>query len=139
MMDLLETEFSSLYATTLLVFASLVPVLNPFGGSMFFLTLTNGVDSVMRAKMANRIALYSFVILIVCLYAGSVILNFFGISIGILRVAGGIVLFSAGWQALNAPAVDDGTSPTQPKSARVLSSMAFYPFTLPLTTGPGAI
>ena len=139
MMDLLETEFSSLYATTLLVFASLIPVLNPFGGSMFFLTLTNGVDSVMRAKMANRIALYSFVILIVCLYAGSVILNFFGISIGILRVAGGIVLFSAGWQALNAPAVDDGTSLTQPKSARVLSSMAFYPFTLPLTTGPGAI
>ena len=68
MMDLLETEFSSLYATTLLVFASLIPVLNPFGGSMFFLTLTNGVDSVMRAKMANRIALYSFVILIAVSY-----------------------------------------------------------------------
>ena len=54
-------------------------------------------------------------------------------------MAGGIVLFSAGWQALNAPAQDDGATAGQPKSARVLSTMAFYPFTLPLTTGPGAI
>lgn len=54
-------------------------------------------------------------------------------------MAGGIVLFGAGWQALNAPSQDDSDAPPKPKSARALSSMAFYPFTLPLTTGPGAI
>lgn len=134
-----ETEFSNMYATTLLVFASLVPVLNPFGGAMFFLTLTSGVDPAMRANMANRIALYSLIIMLICLYAGNIILNFFGISIGVLRVAGGIVLFSAGWHALNAPPSDDADTPAKPKSARVLSSMAFYPMTLPLTTGPGVI
>lgn len=136
---MLDMSFENFYATTLFVFASFVPVLNPFGGAMFFLTLTNGVDPEMRAHMANRIAIYSILVLFVSLYAGNVILNFFGISIGVLRVAGGIVLFSAGWQALNAPANDETETPTKPKSARMLSSMAFYPFTLPLTTGPGAI
>ncbi len=134
-----ESEIASFYAAAILVFASLVPVLNPFGGAMFFLTLTNGVDLQMRTKMANRIGVYSFIVMMVCLFAGNLILNFFGISIGILRAAGGIVLFSAGWQALNAPPTDDSVSAAAPKSARVLSTMAFYPFTLPLTTGPGAI
>ena len=134
-----ESEIANLYAATIMVFAALVPVLNPFGGAMFFLTLTNGVDTHVRGAMANRIGLYSLIVLLVCLFAGNIILNFFGISIGVLRMAGGIVLFSAGWQALNAPPQDEGAPAGQPKSARVLSTMAFYPFTLPLTTGPGAI
>lgn len=134
-----ESEIASLYAATIMVFAALVPVLNPFGGAMFFLTLTNGVDPHVRGTMANQIGLYSLIVLLVCLFAGNLILNFFGISIGVLRMAGGIVLFSAGWQALNAPPQDDGAPTGQPKSARMLSTMAFYPFTLPLTTGPGAI
>lgn len=134
-----ETEISNVYSTALFVFVSFFPVLNPIGGAMFFLTLTNGVDSGMRAKMANRIGIYSVIILFVSMYAGSIILNFFGISIATLRVAGGIVLFGAGWQALNAPSQDDSDTPPKPKSARTLSTMAFYPFTLPLTTGPGAI
>lgn len=134
-----ESEIANLYASTIVVFAALVPVLNPFGGAMFFLTLTNGVDSQVRMAMANRIGFYSLIVLLVCLFAGNLILNFFGISIGVLRMAGGIVLFSAGWQALNAPPQEDNVSPPKPKSARLLSTMAFYPFTLPLTTGPGAI
>ncbi len=134
-----EAEIAGVYAAAIIVFAALVPVLNPFGGAMFFLTLTNGVDSQVRGAMANRVALYSLIVLLVCLFAGNLILTFFGISIDVLRMAGGIVLFSAGWQALNAPPQDDSSHSKQPKSARVLSSMAFYPFTLPLTTGPGAI
>lgn len=138
-MIMLESEIANLYTAAIMVFAALVPVLNPFGGAMFFLTLTNGVDPHVRSAMANRIGLYSLIVLVVCLFAGNIILNFFGISIGVLRMAGGIVLFSAGWQALNAPAQEDGAPSGQPKSARALSTMAFYPFTLPLTTGPGAI
>lgn len=136
---MVQGELSDLSAMTLFVFSSLVPVLNPFGGAMMFLALTNGVDSQTRNRMANRIGLYSLIMLLVALYAGNVILNFFGISLGVLRVAGGIVLFSAGWQALNAPAADEQAVDVKPKSAIALSTMAFYPFTLPLTTGPGAI
>lgn len=136
---MLSLELTSLHSSTIFVLASFITVLNPFGGAMFFLTLTNGVDNATRAKMALRIGIYSFLVLIVSLYAGNLILNFFGISIGILRVAGGIVLFSAGWSALNAPPSEETGAPAKPKSATVLSAMSFYPFTLPLTTGPGAI
>ena len=134
-----ETELSSFYAMMLFVFSSLVPVLNPFGGAMFFTTLTSEFDPETRKTLANKIAIYSTLTLFVCLYAGSIILNFFGISIGVLRLAGGIVLFSAGWQALNAPSADETTVPKKPKSKAAISTMAFYPFTLPLTTGPGSI
>ena len=138
-MIMFESEIANLYTAAIMVFAALVPVLNPFGGAMFFLTLTNGVDPHIRGAMANRIGLYSLIVLLVCLFAGNIILNFFGISIGVLRMAGGIVLFSAGWQSLNAPAQEEWTPSGQPNSARALSTMAFYQFTLPLTTGPGAI
>lgn len=134
------TELESAYSTALFVFVSFFPVLNTIGGAMFFLALTKGVDTSTRSRMANRIAIYSVIVLFVSMYAGNLILNFFGISIATLRVAGGIVLFGAGWQALNAPSQDDDSQPTaRPKSPLALSSMAFYPFTLPLTTGPGAI
>ena len=55
---MLESEIANLYTAAIMVFAALVPVLNPFGGAMFFLTLTNGVDPHVRSAMANRIGLY---------------------------------------------------------------------------------
>lgn len=87
-MIMFESEIANLYTAAIMVFAALVPVLNPFGGAMFFLTLTNGVDPHIRGAMANRIGLYSLIVLLVCLFAGNIILNFFGISIGVLRMAG---------------------------------------------------
>ena len=80
-----ETEISNAYSTALFVFVSFFPVLNAIGGAMFFLTLTNGVDSAARAQLANRIAIYSIIVLFVSMYAGNIILNFFGISIATLR------------------------------------------------------
>ena len=104
------TEISSAYSTALFVFVSFFPVLNTIGGAMFFLALTKGVDTVTRSHMANRVAIYSIIVLFVSMYAGNIILNFFGISIATLRVAGGIVLFGAGWSALNAPSQDDSAA-----------------------------
>ena len=65
---MLQNEIVSLYAAAIMVFAALVPVLNPFGGAMFFLTLTNGVDPQIRRTMANQIGLYSVIVLMVCLF-----------------------------------------------------------------------
>ena len=56
-----------------------------------------------------------------------------------LRVAGGIVLFSVGWQVLNSPSQEEVDMPIKERSESKLKNMAFYPFTLPLTTGPGSI
>ena len=126
----------------LFTYASFIPVLNPFGGAMFFLALTPNIDDETRKMMVNRIVFYSMIILLISLFAGHLILSFFGISLGALRVGGGMVLMSAGWKALNdATSVDDSESSTiePPKSRKKLLSMAFFPITLPLTMGPGMI
>lgn len=121
-------------------FTTLIPVINPFSGAMFFVTLSSQLSDGDRAYVAGRIAIFSLIILVVSLFAGHVILGFFGISVGVLRCAGGIVLFAAGWSALNAPSheASKATAPQNLPRSR-LKAMAFFPFTLPLTTGPGAI
>lgn len=129
--------------TFLLAYSAFIPVLNPFGGSMFLLALTPGVDDASRAAMVRRIVFYSAIILFASLFAGHLILSFFGISMGVLRICGGIVLFYAGWSALNAPAEstnDDAKEKSRrPLTRERLMSMAFYPITLPITMGPGCI
>lgn len=136
-MDFLSATFLSAFIYT---FTTLVPVINPFSAALFFVTLTRDLSDQDRAYVSGKIAVFSLVILLVCLFAGHLILSFFGISVGVLRCAGGIVLFAAGWNALNAPAQDDSQKKEAPRLSRIrLKSMAFYPFTLPLTTGPGAI
>ncbi len=130
---------SAFISAFVLAFSTFVPVINPFSGAMFFCTMTSSLSDRDRGFVANRIALYCFVILVVCLTCGHLILSFFGISVGVLRVAGGCVLFAAGWTALNAPTQEDQPTDQPALSRAKLKSMAFYPFTLPLTTGPGCI
>lgn len=124
----------------LLIYSTFVPVLNPFGGAMFFLALTPNIDFQTRKMMVNKIVFYSALILLASLFAGHIILSFFGISMGVLRVGGGMVLMAAGWKALNAEANGDENAKLEPpKSPAKLVSMAFYPITLPMTMGPGMI
>ncbi|WP_290372487.1 MarC family protein [uncultured Parasutterella sp.] len=136
---------TSFFNTFLYVFTSLVTVVNPLGAAFFFLTMTGRATRQERAELSNRVALYFFVMAMCSLYIGQFILSFFGISIGVLRVAGGLVLFSAGWLTLNSSsssAEADGEkaqSSMDKKSHSDLMKLAFYPFTLPLTLGPGAI
>ena len=130
---------ASFVGAFLYAFTTLLPVINPFSGAMFFVTLTGHLSDTDRSYVAGRIAVFSLIILMVCLFAGHIILGFFGISVGVLRCAGGIVLFAAGWNSLNAPAQDGTSSPKMELPRSRLKAMAFYPFTLPLTTGPGAI
>ena len=75
------------------------------------------------------------------LFAGRVILSFFGISVPVLQVGGGLVLLSSGWEALHAPPLAEAKNNASQvrKSDEALLSMAFYPLTLPLVTGPGTI
>lgn len=133
---------SAFLSAFVFAYTTLVPVINPFSGAMFFISLTRDVSERDRAYVAGQISIFCLIIMLVCLFAGHFILSFFGISVGALRVAGGCVLFAAGWSALNAPAHDSSSEePSKGKSytRSQLKSMAFYPFTLPLTTGPGCI
>ncbi len=129
-------------STFIVAFSSFLPVLNPFGGAMYLVGITPDIDDTDRGVMVRRIVIFSAVTLLVSLFAGHLILRFFGISVDILRLCGGVILFAAGWTALNSPAnmnPPDTNAPRKKYSRPKLISMAFYPMTLPITVGPGAI
>src|SRR4051812_20107638 len=84
----------------LLVFAGLFPVVNPVGSAPIFLALTANHTDRVRHDLAGRVAVYGFVLLLVSLFIGSYLLQFFGITIPVLRVAGGLAVASFGWRLL---------------------------------------
>lgn len=123
----------------LLVFGSLFPIVNPPGSAFMFLAHTRTINHAQRAELAFRVAAYAFLIVNGSLYVGSTVLTLFGVSIPALRVGGGLVIAVAGWRLLNAKtgATDRDTEiETSPEG---LKTAAFYPLTMPLTTGPGTI
>jgi len=126
----------------LLAFPALFSIVNPFGGAFIFLGATERFHPLLRARLARWVAIYSFLIVNLSVYIGAYVLTFFGISVPVLRVAGGIVIALAAWRMLNDDDLGgDGAQATadlQIDDSRV-SRMAFYPLTMPLTTGPGTI
>jgi multiple antibiotic resistance protein len=122
------------------VFAALFPVINPPGGGLIFLGVTWHTTSEAREVLARRIAVYAFVLLVLSLFLGTYVLKIFGISVPVLRVAGGAVVTAMGWHLLHST---DGESEEKVGEADIplkdLQRQAFYPFTMPLTAGPGSI
>jgi multiple antibiotic resistance protein len=127
----------------LLFAAAAFPIVNPAASALIFLDITRHLSHRAREALARRIAVYSFLVLNVSLYVGNYLLDFFGISIPVLRVAGGIVVAAAGWRFLQEPdkpaeGEDEAAEAEKTPSGDFLG-MAFYPLTLPITTGPGTI
>jgi multiple antibiotic resistance protein len=130
------------FSTFLLAFTALFSIVNPLSGAFIFFGATRDLDPKLRANTARWVAIYSFIIVAASLYIGAYVLGFFGVSLPVLRVAGGIIVAAAGWRMLNAPdATEQRRNETpEPRSIDVAPSrLAFYPLTMPLTTGPGTI
>lgn len=120
----------------LLVYAGLFPVINPLGAAPIFLSMTSGASQGSRSKLALQVALNSFFLLLGAMLCGSYVLNLFGITIPAVRVAGGIVIAAMGWSLLGDRAAKfSAPEVTSPQK----ESQGFYPLTLPLTVGPGAL
>jgi multiple antibiotic resistance protein len=127
----------------LLAFPALFSIVNPLAGAIIFNEVTAAQTHLERVALARRVALYSTAVMLVALWAGSYILSFFGISLNALRIAGGIVVSVRAYEMLSAP-----QAPVQRKEAEAapvargqgdLAGYAFFPLTLPFTTGPGTI
>lgn len=122
----------------LLAFTTLFPVVNPIGCAPIFLALTRLYPPSAQQILARKIAAYSFAILAVSLLFGTSILNFFGISLVVIQIAGGILLAATGWGLLNQKDDAPAKQEVQPTLDDALEH-AFYPLTLPITVGPGCI
>jgi multiple antibiotic resistance protein len=125
----------------LLAFPALFSIVNPFGGAIIFNELTAEQTHVERVALARRVAVYSTIVMVVALWFGSYVLSFFGISLDALRIAGGIVVAARAYEMLSAPEVNVERKEVEAAPARQadLSGLAFFPLTLPFTTGPGTI
>ena len=123
---------------TLLVFAALFPIVNPIGAAPVFLAMTRGLASAERALLARRVALNAFLLVVASWLVGGYVIDFFGLSVPVIQVAGGLLVCSVAWGLLRS----DETHPeiaVTPGSSEQLAARAFYPLTMPLTVGPGTI
>jgi multiple antibiotic resistance protein len=119
-------------------FVTLLPIVNPLGIAPIFLSLTKAYPDSVRKILARRIAFYGFLLLGGSLTIGSAVLTFFGISLPIVQIAGGMVVAHTGWRMLNQEQVETRDRKADGGVEAALLH-AFYPLTLPLTVGPGCI
>ncbi len=131
--------FFELTKSILLIVTALFPIVNPIGGSPVFLLLTQDYSTESRRLLARRVAMNSFILLIMSVVVGTHILSFFGISLPVVQVGGGLVVVSTGWAMLTRSNQMDRGQVHQSVTQQDILRNAFYPLTLPLTVGPGSI
>jgi multiple antibiotic resistance protein len=125
----------------LLAFAALFPIVNPVGGAPIFLALTQHLRPEVRRGLALRIAINGFCLLVASLFVGSHVLEFFGITLPVVRIGGGLVVTAFAWKLLNddSNASDKKAHEAGDPGEADPALDAFYPLTMPLTVGPGSI
>jgi multiple antibiotic resistance protein len=135
----METELIAAGKQVLLVIGALLPIVNPVGNAPIFLAMTSWGSTEMRQVLAWRIAVNAFTLLLVSIFIGSRILAFFGISLPIVQVGGGLLVAVAGWRLLDSRGDELTTTDATVWSHDEVIRRSFYPLTLPLTVGPGSI
>jgi multiple antibiotic resistance protein len=130
----------------LIAFSVLFPLINPLGSALVFLGLAGDAPPQVYRHLARKIALNNIVFLAVIELLGATILNFFGISLPIVQFSGGIVIAAMGWSVLNERDAransrnkQEETDAQDESRTRDLEEKAFYPFTFPITSGPGTL
>jgi multiple antibiotic resistance protein len=116
---------------------ALLPIINPFASTPVFLAITEGDTEVQRERQARRGCLYMVAILVLSLIGGTFIMNFFGISIPGLRIAGGLLVSGIGLSMLStrSPAQEE----RERDAARAKRDISFTPLAMPMLSGPGSI
>ncbi|HEX4068386.1 MAG TPA: MarC family protein [Acidobacteriaceae bacterium] len=139
------------WETFLLAFSALLPLINPLGTALVFVGLVGDAPAATYRRLARKIAINNVIFLAIVELLGSAILNFFGISLPIVQLSGGVVIAAIGWGVLNENDASAAASSQQKESdargddgtnengEQALDEKAFYPFTFPVTSGPGVM
>jgi multiple antibiotic resistance protein len=117
-------------------FLALFPIVNPFGGVPMFFALTSEMAPSERRKTALKTALYVIGILIVFLFFGRFVLNFFGISLPVLQIAGGLIVANTAWGMVTA---SSRMTPAETHEATTKEDISLTPMAMPMLSGPGSI
>jgi multiple antibiotic resistance protein len=109
--------------------------MNPFSTAPLFVSLSAGMDLRRRNRQALLACVYAFAILVVFLLLGSAIIDFFGISVPGVRVAGGLIIAVMGLRMLFPAPQGPGAGDADPEHVDI----AFTPLAMPSLAGPGSI
>lgn len=118
-----------------IAFSALFPLINPIGGVPSFSGLTAHDTPEFRKLQAKKISINVFIILITFLLIGKLLLELFGISLGVLEIAGGLIVANTGWEMVNSKA--DSEKDKTPVAEN--KDISFMPMAMPILSGPGAI
>ncbi|HTV03725.1 MAG TPA: MarC family protein [Acidobacteriaceae bacterium] len=134
------------WSTFWLAFSALLPLINPLGTALVFVGLVGDAPAEVYKKLARKIAVNNVIFLAIIEVLGSAILDFFGISLPIVQLSGGIVIAAIGWGVLNEKDERAAENSEAQKvcmemtvNEKALEDKAFYPFTFPVTSGPGTL
>jgi len=124
-----------------LAFSALLPLINPVGDALVFLGLVGAAPAAVYRELARKIAISTTLFMTVIQVIGTVMLRFFGISLPVMQVSGGLVLGAMGWNLLNQnePQAKSAQAALDGPDVAHLQQQVFYPFTFPITAGPGCI
>jgi len=136
----------SIWISFLLAFTALLPLINPVGSALIFLGMVGDEPVEVYRQLARKIAVATIVFLVVIEFLGSLLLSFFGVSLPVVQVTGGIVIAATAWSLLFE---NDASASTRKKNEEIggsrlrenndLFGKIFYPFTFPITAGPGTL
>jgi multiple antibiotic resistance protein len=126
----------------ILIPITLLPILDPFGNVPVFANLSRYMSREAEARLARQVALNCWFMLLGAMFIGSHVLAFFGISLPIVRIGGGILVAVTGWRLLHDEgqnAIRDEVATEKAWSEEEFKMRSFYPISFPLTVGPGSI
>jgi multiple antibiotic resistance protein len=136
----------SLLNPFLIAFSALLPLINPLGSALVLFGLVGDAPVSVYRSLARKIAINNIIFLTIIELLGVTILNFFGISLPIVQFAGGIVIAAMGWSVLNERDAransrnkQEETEERDAAQAHDFEQEVFYPFTFPITSGPGTL
>lgn len=120
-------------------FMAVFPITNPIGMSPIFISFTKHYSPFKRHFIAKRVAMYSFFLYVATLFTGSWVLSFFSLSIPIIKIAGGIIIYFSAMGMLNSkPKItekEERETMTKTKAGNII----FFPLTMPFTAGAGSL
>ncbi len=118
---------------------ALLPLINPLAATPAFLAITEGDSEERRREQALKGCLYMVGILVAFLIGGTFIMNFFGLSLPGMRIAGGLLVAGIGASMLSPPAGRAGPDDRETAAARAKRDISFTPLAMPTLSGPGSI
>jgi multiple antibiotic resistance protein len=123
-----------------LAFSALLPLINPVGSALVFFGMVGPAPPEVYHRLARKIAVTTVIFLLVVDVSGAAVLSFFGISLPVVQLAGGLVVVAIGWRMLNEERAESRENMVAPGfDPRSLDEKVFYPFSFPITAGPGTL